>query len=527
MREIRYQSLAGGFFAAAALLASIGILIGYSTISQFQPVTEKQVELIRSAEEIRYLDEVLTMSARMAAFTGDPDWEARYLAAEPKLDRAIAVGQQLGHLDDPLARISAANERLIELELKAFSLVKAKRRAEAVWLLLSQDYLDNKRVYSEGLNQFTTALEHEQRGIADSFRLKSLAAGALLVSMLIIIAYIVFRMYRIMARRLDLETTLGKVARRLVSPGAEHLSEDIKWTLELLVNESQAHSAWLIYRQNGAHPRLIRVWSHSAEALDETRIQRISLALRHAGVAEDGRLAIPPEFAGAANIGSGLGALAERKDRHEYLLCLLDAPGRKLDWGVQEHNLLLNINEIIVRAVESLDYERSLRELATTDGLTGLRNRRHFDARLDEEWRRFQDTRLPGALLMLDIDWFKKINDQYGHAAGDEVLIGVARMLREHMRADDIVGRVGGEEFAIVLPASSPQEARETAERLRQYIASTPIHTEAGDISISVSVGATLFGIDDSATASISKRADEALYTSKNAGRNCVTLKLP
>lgn len=167
--------------------------------------------------------------------------------------------------------------------------------------------------------------------------------------------------------------------------------------------------------------------------------------------------------------------------------------------------------------------EAELRKLATSDPLTGLPNRRHFLSRNDDEFARLQrlDTQ-DVSVLMLDIDHFKRVNDTHGHAVGDAVLKHVAGILNEELRQIDSVGRLGGEEFAIILPGADPAAAEIFAERLRRKVEASP--TKAGDLAIPVtaSIGIAAMRPTDTSTDNALVRADEALYLAKSSGRNCV-----
>ena len=164
--------------------------------------------------------------------------------------------------------------------------------------------------------------------------------------------------------------------------------------------------------------------------------------------------------------------------------------------------------------------QAQLLELATTDSLTGLRNRRYFMHRAGEEFERARRYRLPLALLMLDADHFKAINDRYGHPIGDQVLQALARRGQELLRDVDLFARIGGEEFAILLPQTDLDAARVVAERLRQQIANMPIATDQGPLSLTISLGLT--GCDDAVVDfdALLRRADAALYRAKQNGRN-------
>lgn len=174
---------------------------------------------------------------------------------------------------------------------------------------------------------------------------------------------------------------------------------------------------------------------------------------------------------------------------------------------------------------EHKEMEEELWELATTDGLTGFLNRRHFMVRLQEEFDRMQrTTESQSSVLMLDIDHFKKINDGYGHAAGDAVLQHFADIIRQQQRKIDVVGRIGGEEFAIILPDTDVQEAQVFAERVRKVVADCPLQQESFYIEITVSIGIAALNAASASADSVLLDADRALYVAKENGRNRVVL---
>lgn len=164
-------------------------------------------------------------------------------------------------------------------------------------------------------------------------------------------------------------------------------------------------------------------------------------------------------------------------------------------------------------------------QMAMTDPLTGLNNRRFLSEHLPKELKRALRYRRPLALIMCDIDHFKKINDTYGHTAGDLVLKTLADCFREQLRTDvDLFVRYGGEEFIIVLPETNVPQAIEVAERLRKIIAAKPVNFQDKTIKITVSFGVS--GLDDNCTEvspdKLIDRADELLYDCKKEGRNRV-----
>ncbi|TRZ65294.1 MAG: diguanylate cyclase [Rhodocyclaceae bacterium] len=164
-----------------------------------------------------------------------------------------------------------------------------------------------------------------------------------------------------------------------------------------------------------------------------------------------------------------------------------------------------------------------LREMATSDFLTGLANRRHFIARMADELARMQRRdSLDAAVLMLDLDHFKRINDTYGHATGDAMLKHFATLMQSELRKIDTAGRVGGEEFAILLPGAAKHEAKVLAERLRAKVEEHPLMQDREAIRITASIGITAMKATDSSADTSLIRADEALYRAKENGRNRV-----
>jgi diguanylate cyclase (GGDEF)-like protein len=165
-----------------------------------------------------------------------------------------------------------------------------------------------------------------------------------------------------------------------------------------------------------------------------------------------------------------------------------------------------------------------LKTLAAIDGLTGLYNRRHFETLSVAEWARFQRYLRPLSILIIDVDHFKAINDRFGHDVGDNALKIIADLCNSVKRDSDISARIGGEEFALLLPETSEADAHVVAERLCEMVreCSPTVHDEK--LNLSVSIGIATATLSMSGFSSLVKRGDDALYESKRAGRNRVTL---
>lgn len=168
---------------------------------------------------------------------------------------------------------------------------------------------------------------------------------------------------------------------------------------------------------------------------------------------------------------------------------------------------------------------RQLTELSNNDALTGLRNRRYFESTLKQECSRASRLEYPVSLLIIDIDFFKTINDQYGHMVGDQCLRHLSRLIKqEFLRAQDTVARIGGEEFAVILPGMKAEDAMALAETLRASVYDQPFDYEGTRNVVSISVGCTASSLPhEHSPASLMKHADQALYLSKSKGRNQVS----
>ncbi|CAL94745.1 GGDEF domain-containing protein [Azoarcus olearius] len=163
-----------------------------------------------------------------------------------------------------------------------------------------------------------------------------------------------------------------------------------------------------------------------------------------------------------------------------------------------------------------------LRRLAATDPLTGASNRRQFMATLASEWARARRERAPLALLALDIDHFKHINDRHGHPAGDHALKTFVSAAAGLLRPGDVIGRIGGEEFAIVLPGTQAADAHGIAERIRHGVEALALDIDGVPVALTVSVGVAVSGPSCTEPGDLLKEADRRLYEAKNAGRNRV-----
>lgn len=167
--------------------------------------------------------------------------------------------------------------------------------------------------------------------------------------------------------------------------------------------------------------------------------------------------------------------------------------------------------------------ERELQRLATTDSLTGIANRRAFLEHAEHIFKSCQRYQTQMTLMMLDLDFFKNINDEYGHQCGDQALIHFAETVKVELRESDLFGRLGGEEFCVLLQQADRPEAMLVAERIRDHIQSMPLSSASGEtFSLTVSIGIAIYRAEDDRLGRLLERADKALYQAKSHGRNQV-----
>ena len=209
--------------------------------------------------------------------------------------------------------------------------------------------------------------------------------------------------------------------------------------------------------------------------------------------------------------------VAQRDGHVDMQSLLMQAVSKVTQANEQLQEQLHEAEERLAENARALENQMAV---ARTDGLTGLLNRRAFDDELARRVAEYHRYHTPVTLLLGDIDHFKKFNDSHGHQAGDAVLKSVAQSLSKAMRDVDLVCRYGGEEFAVIMPATASSGGRQAAERARAAIESALLEFEGKTFRVTMSSGITS-AMEGDAAASMIRRADEALYASKKAGRNC------
>jgi len=231
--------------------------------------------------------------------------------------------------------------------------------------------------------------------------------------------------------------------------------------------------------------------------------------LRQTPAPDSGRLLMLPLAAGGESFGC---------------LALLTQKGLRLAKD-QVQTLNAAVNHLALALRNALLY-REVKSMADHDGLTKIANRRRFEERLDEEAQRHGRYELPLSLILFDLDHFKNVNDTFGHQTGDAVLRGMAGLLLESLRGSDLPARFGGEEFAVILPHTSREQALLLAERIRQRVAARDFGEPGQKVRLTVSAGVAALEPGAGGQELVSL-ADQALYLAKNGGRNRVVVAAP
>ena len=201
----------------------------------------------------------------------------------------------------------------------------------------------------------------------------------------------------------------------------------------------------------------------------------------------------------------------------------VETMARLNDLNIRHMPVLDGGRAIAMLSIRDFEYAfQTLQEQALTDALTGLSNKRAFEENLRSEFELHQRFEAPLSIAMFDVDHFKRCNDTYGHSVGDQLLSGLADVLRRDREADGHVARVGGEEFAILFPHTHVLDAAQEAECIIANVGNAEIPTSAGNIAITISGGVSMLRQPDFAGADVLRRADALLYEAKEAGRNCV-----
>ncbi len=334
--------------------------------------------------------------------------------------------------------------------------------------------------------------------------------------------------FRIIAR-LSSTLDVNEVAALLVQE-SRHLLEYETGAVALINQDRETYSlkspVGLEFNSNEAIPVTSKTWAIWSMDLAEEALLISDFQRRK------GQMPIYAPSEPPLEVGSFLAVpLGPAGRRRGVLILTHSQPGQ---FSVEGHQLLRLLCQHAAVIVENAITHQMMECLAVTDELTQLPNHRCFQDRLEEEISRARRNKKPLSLLMVDIDHFKKINDTYGHRFGDWVLSQLAGVIERCLRREDFAARYGGEEFALILPETTREGARQTAERLKSEVGRTVLAHDGNTTHVSISGGIATFPRDASTKEQLIEHADKALYVAKKAGRNCIaqfhvieTMQLP
>ncbi len=321
--------------------------------------------------------------------------------------------------------------------------------------------------------------------------------------------------------RTDFRLALTRIGKALES------SDDRRALLDVVLESTQAildADAAVFFADRGNH-----LVAKVARGTDDVLERRVAHGVGLAGsVAASGAPARWPRggLAPTPPEPSTSTALAVPLYAAGHLFGVLGLYGRSRPFSADDLDLITEFARQAQAPIDRTFLHEEARRLSITDGLTGLWNRRHLDLRCSEELDRAARFGEEFALVMCDLDDFSDVNNRHGHQAGDAVLVEVSNRLASSTRQVDLVARYGGEEFVLLLPRTDPAGALEVAEKVRAAIGQRPIATDAGPLSVTVSLGVASHPGDGTTVTALVAAADAALYRAKAAGKNQVCVAL-
>lgn len=503
--------------------------------------TISRMETVRA--EIVHLDEVLTMSARMAAASGNPAWETRYLRFEPQLDRFIKEAMRL----DPnasrggaaAAKTDAANTSLVAMEHRAFELVRQGKHADAQRLLSSGDYEAYKMTYAAGMTEFNRHLLKASEAmraelLADMRR--SAITTIISAVLLILGALFTFRATRRWQavivesnRQLNRKTAeLEELNNQLDTKVSQRTQDLVQANDQLRLEAEQRKEAerhLRIYAEviNSTGDAVIITDSDGNVVEINPAYQRATGRSREDVIGRNlhvpGRDPNPEGFyeelwRELKVDGYWAGEIMDRRNDGESFPCWALFNAVRDEQGRPVHYVC------VMRDVTKLKQdERLLEKLAFHDSLTGLPNRALLKDRLNIALAGAARQNSMLGIICLDLDNFKDVNDTLGHAAGDRLLLEISQRIGRCLRSSDTLARMGGDEFTVLLPRIDAEtDVAQVAERIIETLGEA---VQLGDQTVyaGASIGISCFPKDGRTAETLQMNADLAMYEAKQAGR--------
>lgn len=509
--------------------------------------------------EITYYDALLTHSAMIFAATGRQEWEQRYKDAEVALDAKLAVIGRLAR-DDVIKKsvtaTDAVNLRMVALEQRAMKLARSGSHEAAMEIFNSNDYISLKKAYARELDNIKTAINEEryaQLKRQEQLIIASLLLGGIAGVIILPVAWtrlaraqrewrtaLASNMNRIQHAKQKLATLndelvtaldesmkqRARVALLSEMGGILHsclTSEEVFKAMEGYCERLFPDSRGAVYRLAPSRDVLEEVarWNDPASAsavFSASECWALRRGSLHAAGAQ-GVTVCPHVQSRGEDVTDTLCIPLIAQNMTLGLFYL--QPGAPSGVNDSMRDLASAAVEQIALAVSNIELRNSLREQSIRDQLTGLYNRRYLEATLEREIIRAARQARPFCIISFDVDHFKRFNDSFGHDAGDKVLRSVGRLLQNTFRGSDVVCRMGGEEFVVLLPDAGLSGALVRAEDVRAAVAALEMEDAGRNLgAITISAGIAEFSRHGESMNELLKAADAALYRAKSAGRN-------
>lgn len=310
----------------------------------------------------------------------------------------------------------------------------------------------------------------------------------------------------------------------VLQTAVDQIGRELKVSRCLLLRQVESAGAFTVYEYHAStQSSAIGLFqTEQGKAFFQTALTREALQDLH-DPSIDRQNIYAPDFIRKLGLQSGLIVPLILRDRKVGIIFLQDCQSQR-QWSIDDTAVLGFLADLLSVHIENAELHQERERQSVTDGLTGIANRRHFNECFQHEFERAKRYGQPLSLIVADLDYLKKVNDKYGHQAGDEAIKAIARVLNEGSRSIDLAARFGGEEFCLLLPNTDLSMAYQTAERLRSSIWQCTVE---GPGNISASIGVASFPEHADDADDLFKQADQALYAAKQNGRNCVSIASP
>ena len=451
--------------------------------------------------------------------TLEPKYFESYASASIRLDEVLdlLLIQEIVQIDE-LEEIVEDNQILLSYEKEAFELAKSYRDSEALGVLESSEYKSAKQDYEDHLNQYISIINQRYNHEID-VNLKSFLASIVfvLISALFFLYSIGLHFYRTLYV-VELEKKLHILSTELMSSTFNLSFDSVRHILNRLKEILKNDLVYFVFYQE-----VDKTVYFSDSKFDGEKLERFMISLESFPIGQK-LYDHQKDYVLDHRLYKDVLRLRCCSESSQFIeLGFVKAKTKAVyyELGLEALKRFVDALRLAILKQQSQD---ELYQLATMDALTHIYNRRSFMEKLNTELLRLNRFDSDLSILMLDLDHFKNINDKYGHSIGDEVLKHFALQTQECLRDIDIFGRIGGEEFSIILGECDIKQAEKVAIRIQKQLIKNPLMIKQEALIFTVSIGISKCQKADDVKCLLD-RADKALYEAKNHGRNCVKVK--